>query len=140
MLRLTSDAELERAWPVMSQLRPHLTEESFKALVRLAEEKEEYRLFALQEDGEFVALCGVMPMITLYYDCCLWVCDLVTDERLRSQGFGRRLLAGVEEWARENGYRQISLSSGVQRLDAHRFYERQMAYTRGSYQFIKQLY
>ena len=139
MIRLTSDADIARAWRVMSQLRPHLDPDALRALVRLAEEKQGYQLFALEEAGEIAALCGVMPMITLYYDHCLWVCDLVTDEGRRSQGYGARLLGEVEGWARDNGYRQIALSSGVQRVDAHRFYERRMGYEKNSYQFRRQL-
>ena len=140
MIRLRSDAELALAFSVMKQLRPHIPDEKeFIARVREGEEHEEYALFGLEEGGELVALCGVQPMVTLYFDRCLWVSDLVTDDRRRSRGYGAKLLGEVETWARENGYREISLSSGMQRKDAHRFYLDKMGYAITSYQFKKTL-
>ncbi len=138
--RIIEDADLRRAYPLMEQLRPNtLTLDEFIPKVHEGIEKEGYTLFALEEDGNMLALCGVQAMYTLYYDRCLWVCDLVTDERFRSRGHGRRLLGHVEEWALENGFRTIALSSGIQRKDAHRFYLDKMGYAMNSYSFIKKL-
>lgn len=78
-------------------------------------------------------------MITLYYGRFVWVCDLVTDNNKRSNGYGDKLLSYVHEWAKENGYQSVALSSGLQRTDAHRFYEEKMGYDKVSYVFKKNL-
>jgi len=67
-----------------------------------------------------------MPMITLYSGRFIWVCDLVTEPSERSKGYGKKLLSFVQQWSEENGYKIVSLSSGLQRIDAHRFYEEKM--------------
>lgn len=138
--RLESDEELREAFSVMRQLRTHLSDvETFIARVRRGEQAAGYTLFAWRDGGKIVALCGVQAMVTLYYDNCLWVSDLVVDETLRGGGFGGKISRAVETWARENGFREIALTSGVQRLDAHRFYQKHMDFTLSSHCFVKKL-
>ncbi|MCT2536865.1 GNAT family N-acetyltransferase [Aquibacillus koreensis] len=123
----------------MKQLRTHFDECEFIQLVQEASEKEEYKLVALYENGKIVAVTGFMPMITLYNGRSTWVCDLITDSNNRSKGYGKLLLNYVEEWSKNHDYDVVSLSSGLQRLDAHRFYESKVDYDRVSYVFLKKL-
>lgn len=136
---LQSQDEILQAFPVMKQLRTHLNEESYLNLVTQAQEKEYYRMFALYDNEEIVAVVGFQPMITLYYGKFIWVCDLVTDSSKRSKGYGEKLLAHVHEWAQANQYETVALSSGLQRTDAHRFYEEKMNYDKASFVFKKSL-
>lgn len=136
---LQSEEEILQAFPVMKELRTHLNEETYLDLVNEAQEKEEYHLLALYDKGEIVAVVGFQPMITLYYGKFIWVCDLVTDSTKRSKGYGEKLLAYVHEWAKANHYETVALSSGLQRTDAHRFYEEKMGYNKASYVFKKAL-
>ncbi|MDQ6596240.1 N-acetyltransferase [Bacillus salipaludis] len=133
---LKNSQEIKEAFPIMKQLRAHLNEASFLQLVQEAVEKEGYQLAALYEDENIVAVTGFMPMITLYNGRSIWVCDLVTDEEKRSKGYGKKLLNFVHLWAKENGFGIVSLSSGLQRGDAHRFYEDKMEYDKFSYVFF----
>jgi hypothetical protein len=55
----------------------------------------------------------------------LYVDDLVTDERRRSSGVGRALLGYLEQKARAAGVENLSLDSGTQRQQAHKFYFRE---------------
>lgn len=132
---LQSCDEIMNAFPVMSQLRTHLDEDSYLELVREAQEKEGYKMFALFDGENIVAVIGFQPMITLYYGRFIWVCDLVTDTNQRSKGYGEKLLTYIHEWAKENKYESVALSSGLQRSDAHRFYEDKMDYDKVSYVF-----
>ncbi|QTD43294.1 GNAT family N-acetyltransferase [Sporosarcina sp. Te-1] len=119
----------------MRQLRTHLSEESYLALVLEAQETMNYRQHALLIDGRMVSIIGWMPMTTLYYGQYIWVCDLVTDTAVRSNGYGEKLLEFTHELAVEMGYGTVALSSGLQRLEAHRFYEEKMGYEKASYVF-----
>jgi GNAT superfamily N-acetyltransferase len=132
---LQSRNEIIEAFPVMKQLRTHLDESSYLELVIDAQEKDRYKMFALFDDDEIVAIIGFKPMITLYYGRFVWVCDLVTDTSKRSKGYGEKLLTYVHEWAKENNYESVALSSGLQRTDVHRFYEDKMNYDKVSYVF-----
>jgi len=55
----------------------------------------------------------------------LYVDDLVTDEKRRSTGVGRTLLGHLERKARALGFDNLSLDSGTQRTQAHKFYFRE---------------
>ncbi|MCM3711929.1 GNAT family N-acetyltransferase [Sporosarcina luteola] len=136
---LHSHKEFLEAFPVMNQLRTHLDEKAYLDLVAEAKEKDMYRLVALYDQGEIVAVTGFKPMITLYYGRFVWVCDLVTDKNKRSHGYGEKLLLYVQDWAKGNGYGSVALSSGLQRTDAHRFYEEKMDYDKVSYVFKKEI-
>jgi len=136
---LRTKEEILAGFSVMKHLRTHLDENSYLELVLEAQQKEGYRLVALYDHGKMVAITGFMPMITLYNGRFIWVCDLVTAPSERSKGYGEKLLSYVHQWAKENGYSIVSLSSGLQRVDAHRFYEEKMQYDKVSYVFLKRL-
>ncbi|ASK63743.1 GNAT family N-acetyltransferase [Virgibacillus phasianinus] len=132
---LQSREEIIAAFPVINQLRTHLDENSYLELVMDARDRDMYQMAALYEDNEIVAVAGFKPMITLYYGRFVWVCDLVTDANQRSKGYGEKLLTYIHDWAKENNYQSVALSSGLQRSDAHRFYEEKMHYEKVSYVF-----
>jgi len=136
---LQSKREIASAFPVMRQLRTHLDEKTYLELVSEAQEKEGYKMFALYEGEEIAAIIGFQPMVTLYYGRFLWVCDLVTDSSKRSKGYGEALLSFIHHWAKQNNYQTIALSSGLQRQDAHKFYQQKMNYNKTSYVFKKEL-
>ncbi|WLR52126.1 GNAT family N-acetyltransferase [Bacillus tianshenii] len=135
---LTTDEQMKTAFPLMNQLRPQLTKDVYLDL--LADMKRQgYRMFGGYIDEKLVVLAGVIPLANLYYERHLWVYDLVTDQHVRSKGYGEKLLAYLHTWAAEQGLGAVALSSGLQRTDAHRFYEEKMDYDKVSYVFKKNL-
>ena len=136
---LTSQDELRRAHPVMNELRTHLVELSEYETTLEEMRAGGYRMFAVVEDDRYVALAGIAIRTNFYYGKFLYVYDLITSEKVRSKGHGKLLLDHLEELARSDGCQTIALSSGVQRADAHRFYEDKMGYDRVSYVFKKSL-
>ncbi|MEH7235845.1 GNAT family N-acetyltransferase [Bacillus sp. JJ1562] len=130
--------EWKMAFPVMKQLRTHLVLEEFVGLVTEMQ-IQGYRLFALIDEGKVGAVTGVAQQLNLYYGNHIYVYDLVTDEANRSRGYGEALLLYIHELAQEMGCGKVALSSGLQRMDAHRFYEGKMGYERKSYAFVREL-
>jgi GNAT superfamily N-acetyltransferase len=90
-------------------------------------------------DGADVAGVAVYRMHeNTFYGKQLYVDDLITDEARRSSGVGRALLGYLEQKARAAGFDNLTLDSGTQRLQAHKFYFREgMAVT--SFHFMKKL-
>ena len=90
-------------------------------------------------DGADVAGVAVYRMYeNTFYGKQLYVDDLITDEARRSSGVGRTLLGYLEQKARAAGFDSLTLDSGTQRLQAHKFYFREgMAVT--SFHFMKKL-
>ncbi|MDD9149092.1 GNAT family N-acetyltransferase [Sporolactobacillus sp. CQH2019] len=136
---LKSEEEWRKAYSVMHQLRTHLDLKTYLELVAYACRHGGYRLFALYEGEKLVSVAGLMPMTTLYYGKFIWIGDLVTDERMRSKGYGSRLLDFIHTWAAGQGYSIVALSSGLQRKEAHRFYREKMGYDPVSYVFKNEL-
>ena len=118
-------------WPVMQQLRPHLDLERYLAMVARMRETEGFRLAAASVDGKIGAVAGFRVMEMLWCGRILYVDDLVTDEAMRSKGLGKALLTWLKDESRRLGRGEIHLDSGLQRVDAHRFYERESMEKKG---------
>ena len=80
------------------------------------------------------AVAGFRILENLAWGRFLYVDDLVTRSDARSHGHGARLLRWLRRLARSEGCIELHLDSGVQRVDAHRFYERE-GLRRSSYHF-----
>lgn len=119
-----TDEEILRCFGVVSQLRPHLAADEFLPRVRRME-AEGFLLACAEEDGEVRAVAGFRYLDLLFSGRTLYVDDLVTDSRHRSRGYGAALLEWLGEQARAQGCTTLTLDSGVQRTEAHRFYFRQ---------------
>jgi GNAT superfamily N-acetyltransferase len=120
----TTAEEIERCCPVMRELRSQVAEKDFVARVQ-KQQKEGYQLGFLEKDGAIRAVAGFRILELLFSGRTLYVDDLVTRASDRSQGFGEMIFAWLLERARGDGCESLTLDSGVQRYDAHRFYLRQ---------------
>ena len=136
--KLISREDLTRAFLVMRELRTHLSERQYFDLLETMT-GEGYELIALLDEDEIKALAGIAYRTNFYYGKYCWVFDLITKESDRSRGYGRSLLGHIEEAARDRGCDVVALSSGLQRTDAHRFYETTMGYDKTSFTFKKSL-
>jgi GNAT superfamily N-acetyltransferase len=136
--RAESDADITRCFAVMVQLRPHLVAADFVARVRRMQ-REGFHLAFLEDDGGTIrAVAGYRTWDKLFAGKALYVDDLVTDTTARSRGHGGRLLAWLADEATRDGCTLLELDSGVQRLDAHRFYFRERMHI-SSYHFSRPL-
>jgi GNAT superfamily N-acetyltransferase len=114
--------DIRRCYPVMRELRTHITDETnFVERVRRQQEQG-YHLAFVESEGEVRAVAGYRFLESLFSGKNLYVDDLVTRDSDRSRGFGGELLDWLMEEARKNGCESLELDSGVQRFDAHRFY------------------
>ncbi len=91
-------------------------------------------LLALDGD-QLVGLSSVYRDIeSIRYGPRCWLQDLVVTHGAARQGIGGRCSRPSSAWAREHGCTHLELGSGLGRVDAHRFYERE-GMTRGAYNF-----
>ncbi|MFC4448602.1 GNAT family N-acetyltransferase [Halorussus aquaticus] len=124
---LETEDEWKEAFPVMRQLwkdtSHEFTRDSFVELLHELTEIEGYRLFGLFVDETIVALAGASLRMSAWYGRYLWVYDLVTDADHRSRGYGKQLLSHLKRWAENRQCETIALASGLDRENAHRFYE-----------------
>lgn len=136
IIELIDQDQYLEAFPILKQLRTDLTEESYLELLKQMKQNG-YKLFALYNENRIVALTGVGLQINFYNKKYVFVYDLVTDEEHRSKGYGYKLLSHIEKWAKANGAKFVALESGIQRTNAHRFYEGKLDYNKWCYSFRK---
>ena len=83
------------------------------------------RALVATQDGDVVGLATIHLRHALNHAAPLAQLSLlVVDERVRSQGVGRVLVAAAEAWARERGCHRMIVTTALNRSDAHAFYER----------------
>ncbi len=103
------------------ELRPHLKRKEFVTLVRHME-GEGYRLAYLEEAEDVVTVAGYRIFTNLFMGKNLYVDDLVTAERYRSQGHGQKLITWLKDIAQQQDCQFYHLDSGTHRHKAHKFY------------------
>ncbi len=117
---LLADEQIEAAFPLMRQLRPHLSAATFLSAVR-AQQAEGYRLFGGEVDSSLVVLAGVRETRTLLRGLHLFVDDLVTLQSSQGRGHGKAMLQFMVDHAQSRGLERIYLDS---RDTALGFYEK----------------
>ena len=132
-----NDPEIIACHSVMQELRPHIGADQFVLRVR-RQESQGFRLAYLTADGNVVAVAGFRIGENLAWGRFLYVDDLVTASAYRSAGHGATMMAWLRCYAVENGCDQLHLDSGLQRVDAHRFYAREHVIATG-YHFAENL-
>ena len=120
-----SDADIASTFDVMHQVRPHLVRGDYVARMRQLMASDGLRLLALRDGGVVRAVGTYRLMDMLYRGKLMYVDDLVTDETVRSRGYGSRMIGRLREEARALGCREIQLISRTIREQAHRFYFRE---------------
>lgn len=120
----TTEKDIAACYPVMKELRPHILEHSFVATIR-HQQSGGYDLAFVESEHKVIAVAGFRLGENLAWGRFLYVDDLVTRESYRSMGYGCRLLEWLKKHAARQGCSQLHLDSGLHRLDAHHFYERE---------------
>lgn len=120
---IVEPAWLARAEVVHRQLRPKLPADYAAKMSRVFSEGGE---MCVAVDGEQVTgLAVYREFENTHAGRRFYVDDLVTDERKRSSGVGKALIAYLEEEARKRGCPGFDLESGTHRTLAHKFYFRE---------------
>jgi len=119
------EAEVRACFPLMRELRPHLTcEDEFVARWR-RQKAASYRLLVLSEDSRPAALAGFRAQENLVHGRHLYVDDLVTRADRRGAGHGAALMDRLKQEAAEIGCEKLLLDTPMNNFLGHRFYFRQ---------------
>ena len=121
---VTQEQDLMALAPVLLQLRPQYSAESLVEKI-LQQMHSGFQVACLYRDNSPVCVAGFIIVEKLAWGKALYVDDLVTAEAHRSGGAGKQMLEWLKAFAVDAGCEQLHLDSGVQRTEAHRFYERE---------------
>jgi len=129
--------ELDVVYEVLSQLRVDLSFKEFDDLVYDMRHID-YKMIGLFEREKLITYAGVAVGTNFYHKRHLYLYDLVTDVEYRGKGYGKEMMLYLEDYAKTAMCENIVLSSGLQREDAHRFYEND-GFEKKSFLFVKSL-
>jgi GNAT superfamily N-acetyltransferase len=91
---------------------------------RIIEADPSYKTFVAESQGQIIGMVGVCRLfgyeVTGSY---VRIIALVVKSSFRNHGIGTELIKKAEKWAVDRGASALVLNSGLQREDAHNFYE-----------------
>jgi len=126
--------ELYSAYELVVQLRQELSYDEFEDLIYDMRHME-YKMIGIFEREKLVSYAGVAIQTNLYHKRHLYIYDLVTDKQFRSRGYGKMMMEYLRDYAKTAACEHLVLSSGLQREDAHRFYEKE-GFEKRSFLFV----
>jgi GNAT superfamily N-acetyltransferase len=98
-----------------------------------------FKTLLAEVQGKVVGFIGLSKSYAYERNgCYVRIMALVVAREYRNMGIGTQLVAKAEEWAKQNGASLIVLSSGLQPLEAHKFYESK-GFRKKGYSFIKKI-
>lgn len=80
-------------------------------------------VFVAVTDGGVVGYIHIERYDVLYFETMANVLGLSVFKAYHKMGVGKALLFAAEDWARQNNIKIMRLNSGMNRTDAHGFYE-----------------
>lgn len=116
--------ELQTAYEVVKELRSELSYDDFEDLI-YDMRHQEYKMYGLFDGETLITFAGVSVQVNLSWKRHLFIYDLVTRASHRSKGYSKEMLIYLRDIARMFQCERLVLTSGSQREDAHRFYERE---------------
>ena len=117
-------ADITACWPVMAQLRPHITTADELVTRVMRQNQAGYRLLAAWRGNTVIGLAGYRVQENLIRGRFLYVDDLVTEATERRSGLGARLLAAMRERATAMDCPTLVLDTALDNVLGHRFYYR----------------
>jgi ribosomal protein S18 acetylase RimI-like enzyme len=116
------DPRWDGALPVLQELRPQLTTDSLAEVYRTGHDEGLRYAAAFDDQGECLAVVGWRVM-TKTVGRMFYIDDLVVATGMRGSGVGTAMMEEMTRRAQEAQCRAMALDTGVQRVDAQRFYE-----------------
>jgi len=121
----STEEDIASTFNVMVQLRTHLKKQEYVALIQQMQRESGYQIAILRHNETVCSVAGFRITSSLSWGKFVYVDDLISDDKMRSRGFGEALLSWISQHSKALGCTQLHLDSGVQRHSAHRFYLRE---------------
>jgi GNAT superfamily N-acetyltransferase len=132
-------SDVEKIAALVSQLGYQTTADDMRLRLERLLPHPEHIMFVAETSGDVVGLVAAHIGQGLENnDPHARVTGLVVDGHWRGGGVGKMLMEHIESWCRNRGVRNVILTSGNHRVDAHKFYQR-IGYTATGQRFIKHL-
>lgn len=87
--------------------------------------REDVKIFVMEEDNKIIAFSDVfiIPVMRRSIHTAI-IEDFVVTKTRRGQGIGTKLMQSIIAYCREQNIHVIKLTSGIELISAHKFYEK----------------
>ena len=136
-VKLTTWEEMIQQYPLLQQLTPNLTFESYAQYLRDMIPHNYFQV-SISERDISVGLSGYWIATKLYCGKYLEIDNFIIDATHRSKGIGSALLDWLEAEALRNGCVTMMLDAYVENFRAHQFYYRNHFIARG-FHYIRKI-
>lgn len=133
-----SENDLQRCYPVMKELRPHLSFDDYILIYNESHLADGYEIVAVEDQGQILAVMGYRFLSDYVRGKHVYVDDLVSTEKARSQGLGAELLRFAEKIAESSGCKSLRLCTGIENERGVSFYDRN-GWTKRAFAYTKKL-
>jgi len=130
--------DLERSFPVMKELRPHLSFIEYKEIYQQAHLSNGYQIVAVEDGDQIIAVMGYRFISDFVRGKHLYIDDLVSTESARSKGLGSELLKFAENIAQISHCQVLRLCTGIENEGGVKFYDRN-GWTKRAFAYTKKL-
>lgn len=137
-VKIQNREELERCFPVMKELRPHLSVQEYLEIYRHAHAMDGYEILAMEKKGEIIAVLGYRILYDFVRGRHLYIDDLVSTEKMRSKGLGAEMLKQAEVIAKNLHCKSMRLCAVLENDLGIKFYEKNH-WTKRAYAFTKKV-
>lgn len=123
-LNFNNSEDLDAAFPIISQLRPHLNRMQFAELIqKMAHEN--YKLWAYIDRNKVLGLVSTRVYTDFVRGAHVYIDDLVTDQNSRSLGVGAAILKHAERLATNLKLPSLRLCCATENESGLKFYKRE---------------
>lgn len=122
-----------------TELGKNVSVETLENRILQMQSEENYKIYVAQENGNIIGFIGLHMGLAFEVDGkVMRVIAFAVKADFQRKGIGSALIKAAKEYAVQNGVTVIGVNSGLTRLAAHSFYEKQGFYKKG-YSFTKPL-
>jgi hypothetical protein len=125
--------ELDMAYELISQLHTHLSYNEFEDLIYNMRDTE-YKMIGIMNGEKLITYAGVAIQTNLYYKRHLYIFELVTNDL--SLKYENMMMEYLEDYAKIGMCENIILALGIEKINAHKFYEKQ-DFCKKSFEYLK---
>ena len=122
------------------ELGYNVAEDDLALRIKQMRDDKNYCIFVTENNNEVIAFIGVHIGLAFEYSGKIArIIAFAVKKEYQRQGIGTKLLQTAESYLKEDHVELIAVNSGIHRVEAHRFYEKQGFYKKG-YSFAKTVF
>ncbi len=122
------------------ELGYNVAEKDLALRIKQMQDDKNYCIFVAENNNEVIAFIGVHIGLAFEYSGKIArIIAFAVKKEYQRQGVGTKLLQTTESYLNENHVELIAVNSGIHRVEAHRFYEKQGFYKKG-HSFAKTIF